>query len=384
MMEPFSLTFPTDWPRGLRVTLGHDWLTGMRGGERVLELLADGFPGAPILTLFCNPSAISDRLRQHPIRTSWLQRWPNVATQYRHLLPLFPSAVRTLPRPTGDLLITTSHCVIKGLPRPSGGRHLCYCFTPMRYAWLFREEYFGRSPLRRLLASPAIALLRHWDRQTNASVDTFVAISRHVQDRIRRFYGQNSLCVYPPADTAYWHPSNEAPAEYYLAASALVPYKKIDLAVRTCTRFHLPLRVVGEGSERPRLEQMAGPTIQFLGRVSDAELRRLYQRCRALLFPGEEDFGIIPLEVMACGRPVIAFGRGGATETVLPGVSGLLFEYQTEECLREAIEKAETIPWDPAAIRRRAEQFSIPRFLADFSAALRVCLASSDAPSLKN
>jgi len=382
MTSPVS-PFPPDWPGELRVTLAHDWLTGMRGGERVLELLADGFPEAPILTLLANPAAISERIRRHRIQTSWLQRWPGITAFYRHLLPLFPLALRTLPRPEGDLLISTSHCVIKALPRPPQGRHLCYCFTPMRYAWLFRDEYFGRSPLRRLVATPAIALLRRWDRQANANVDCFVAISRHVQERIRRFYGREALCVYPPANTDYWRPSGDPPGDYYLAASALVPYKKIDLAIRTCHRFHLPLKVVGEGSERRRLESLAGPTIEFLGRVSDPDLRRLYQRCRALIFPGEEDFGIIPLEAMACGRPVIAFGRGGATETVLPGVSGFLFETQTEESLYEAIQKAEAHLWDPLAIRAQAERFSIPRFLADFAATIRQCLAAEPTPRLR-
>ncbi len=364
-------TYPDSW-KSTRTVLGHDWLTGMRGGERVLELLCDGFPEAPVLTLLHQADAISERINRHPIRTSCLQRIPNIHTHYRHLLPLFPLALRTLRTPPADLLITTSHCVIKGLNRPAGGRHLCYCFTPMRYAWLFFDVYFG-GRARRAAAAPLLALLRAWDRRANAGVDRFVGISRHVQDRIRRFYGRESDLVYPPVNTAHWTPDGKAPDDFDLIVSALVPYKRIDIAVRAYTRAGRKLKIAGIGGEADKLKALAGPNVEFLGRLSDADILALYRRCRALVFPGEEDFGIVPVEAQACGRPVIALGRGGAVETVLDGVSGVLFADQTEASLLEAVEKSASIDWNADAIRAQAEQFSEARFIAGMADSIARC-----------
>ncbi len=369
-----SNPYPAAWS-SLRTVLGHDWLTGMRGGERVLELLADGFPGAPILTLLQHRTAISDRINRHPIQTSCLQRIPNIQERYRFLLPVFPLALKTLHTPPADLLITTSHCVIKGLPRPAGGRHLCYCFTPMRYAWLFFDLYFGGNPARKACAAPLLALLRAWDRRTNAGVDRFVGISRHVQDRIRRFYGRESDLVYPPVDTGRCTPDGRPPGDYDLIVSALVPYKRLDLAVRVYTRTGRKLKIAGIGGEAARLKAMAGPSVEFLGRLPDDAILDLYRGCRALVFPGEEDFGIVPVEAMACGRPVIAFARGGATETVADGISGVFFNEQTESSLREATERAGDIPWDPEAIRHHAQSFSEARFISGMADSIRRCLS---------
>jgi glycosyltransferase involved in cell wall biosynthesis len=364
--------YPAEWA-SLKTVLGHDWLTGMRGGERVLELLCDGFPQAPVLTLLHHAASISDRINRHPIRTSALQRLPSIHERYRHFLPLFPLAVRSLRTPPADLLITTSHCVIKGLNRPAGGRHLCYCFTPMRYAWLFFDVYFG-GPVRKAAAAPLLALLRNWDRRANSGVDRFIGISRHVQDRILRFYGRESDCVYPPVNTAYWTPDGKQPADFDLIVSALVPYKRIDLAVRAYSRTGKKLKIVGVGGESDRLKALAGPSVEFLGRLPDTDILSLYRRCRALIFPGEEDFGIVPVEVQSCGRPVIALGRGGVTETVANGVSGVFFQEQTEAALLEAVEKAGDIAWDSEAIRAHAEQFSEAHFIAGMANSIRRCL----------
>jgi len=368
-----SFFYPPSWA-GLKTALGHDWLTGMRGGERVLELLADGFPNAPILTLIHEPGAISERINRHAVRTSWLQRVPGIKRRYRHFLPLFPLALRSLPTPPADLLITTSHCVIKGLRRPAGGRHLCYCFTPIRYAWLFFDIYFGANPARRAAAAPLLAMLRHWDRRTNSGVDRFVGISRHVQERIRRFYGRESDLVYPPANTARWTPDGRPPGEYDLVVSALVPYKRIDVAVRAYTRAGRKLKIAGAGSEADKLKALAGPSVEWLGRLPDEALLELYRGCRALVFPGEEDFGIVPVEAMACGRPVIAYGKGGVTETVVDGVTGLFFQEQTEAALLEAVEKADAVPWNTDAIRAQAERFSEAQFIAGMAESIRACL----------
>jgi glycosyltransferase involved in cell wall biosynthesis len=353
---------------GRRVVLGHDWLTGMRGGERVLELHCEAFPEAPLAVLFGEPERVSAAIRNRPLVTSQMQRIPGLLRYYRYLLPLMPSASRTVRVPPGDLLLTTSHCVAKAFRKTPGMRHLCYCFTPMRYAWLFSREYLG--PVRARLAEPLLAYLRHWDRKTSAGVDRFVAISHHVQDRISRFYGRESDVVYPPVDTDAFTPMPGVlrDGSYDLIVSALVPYKRVDLAVEAYRR--LPgrtLKIVGAGTETAHLRALAGDNVELLGWRSDDEVRELYRNCSMLLFPGEEDFGIVPLEAMACGRPVVAFRRGGATETVAENVSGLFFDEQSVESLAEAIARAADATWNPGDIRAHAEKFGVRRFLAQMA-----------------
>ena len=354
--------FPDSW-KSLRVVLCHDWLTGMRGGERVLELLCEAFPEAPIYTLIHNRKAVSDVINRHPIHTSWLQRIPGIEKRYRNFLPLFPSAIRRFDIGEADLVISTSHCVAKGLRGRPGTPHLCYCFTPMRYAWLFRDEYLGANPLKRLLARPLLAWLRRWDREASRHVTRFVAISNHIGDRIHRFYGRESDVVYPPVDLARWTPDYQPAGDFDLIASALVPYKRIDLAVQAYTRSGRALKIVGTGTEFTSLQAQAGANIEFLGWQPDDNLLALYRRSRMLVFPGEEDFGIVPLEAQACGRPVVAFGRGGALETIRNEVSGLFFTEQTVASLQEAIDRCAGRDWDAHAIRSQAERFSIQSFI---------------------
>lgn len=358
------------------VTLAHDWLTGMRGGERVLQVLCGLFPDAPITTLFHNPTAIDPNLNAHPITTSFLQAMPGIARHYRYWLPLFPAAVEHLPEVHSRLLLSTSHCVAKAVRAGSTTKHVCYCFTPMRYAWLFYEEYFGRNAVKALAAKPLLAWLRRWDRAVSDRVHRFVAISHHVRKRIEQFYGREADVVYPPVDTVRCTPDGSQPGTFDLMVSALVPYKKVDLAVAAYNRSSRPLTIVGTGIQHARLQAIAKPNIELLGWQSDEEILALYRKCRALVFPGEEDFGIVPLEAQSCGRPVVAFGRGGALETVKDGVSGVFFSEQTEESLLDAVERSCSTEWDPAAIRAHAETFGADRFVRELSDCIRKCLAT--------
>jgi glycosyltransferase involved in cell wall biosynthesis len=388
-----SIQFPSSW-RHLRVALSHDWLTGMRGGEKCLEVLCEGFPSAPVYTLIHNPAAISGTINQHDVVSSFLQKVPGIFRHYRYFLPLFPTAIQSFKRPAADLLISTSHCVAKGMPTRSDTRHLCYCFTPMRYAWTFHDEYLGRSA-KRALAAPMLAALRRWDRRVSDQVHHFVAISNHVRQRIKAFYGREADVVYPPVHTEFFTPGvgpAEAgtpsarqthaglapgypdPRSFDLIVSALVPYKRVDLAVRAYTRLGFPLQVIGTGTERERLQKIAGRNIEFRGWEHDRVVRELYRRCRMLVFPGEEDFGIVPLEAQACGAPVVALARGGVLETIREGQTGVFFKQQTETALLAAVETCAARTWDPAAIRANAERFSVQRYIDGLDAAIRRCL----------
>ena len=352
-----------------KTVLVHDWLNGMRGGERCLELLAGEHPGAPIYTLLYRPECVSEAIRAHDVHVSGLSRLPGFRDRYRWFLPLFPSAIEAFRLPEDvRLVVSTSHCVAKGIRPPKGARHLCYCFTPMRYAWGLREDYFP-SRLRRALLGPALDRLKRWDRAASDRVDRFVAISRCVRERIERSYGRDSAIVYPPVNVAFHTPDPDAPAGsndgYDLVVSALVPYKRIDLAVRAYAASGHPLKIAGSGSEEASLRALAAgaPNIEFAGHPDDAGIRRLYRRCRFLVFPGLEDFGIVPVEAQACGKPVIAYGEGGILDTVRDKRTGLFFGAQTPEALADAVERAAAMSWDPAEIRANAVRFAPERFL---------------------
>jgi glycosyltransferase involved in cell wall biosynthesis len=353
-----------------KVALVHDWLTGMRGGERCLEVFCELFPSADLYTLLHVPGSVTPEIESRRIVTSFIQRLPQAERRYRHYLPLFPAAVRAFDLTGYDLVLSSSHAVAKSVRVPAGVRHVCYCFTPMRYVWDLYDDYFGpRSGLAaRMLMPPLAAWLRRWDRATAAGVHHFVAISRFVADRIRRTYGREADVIYPPVDVSRFR-IEETTGDFYLVVSALTPYKRVDLAVEACNRLGRRLLVVGTGPEERRLRGLAGPTVEMLGWRDDTETARLYARCRALLFPPLEDFGITPLEAMAAGRPVIAYGRGGVRETVVPpgeaeAPTGLFFEHQTVEALVEAIRRFEGSmqQFEPKALRRRAESFDRPLF----------------------
>ena len=321
-----------------KAVLVHDWLTGQRGGEKVLEVLAEIFPEAPICALFHFKGSQHPDLEKRDIRTSFLQKAPFLRGRYRYYLPLFPLAVEMFDLREFDLVISTSHCVAKGaIPRPDA-LHISYIHSPMRYAWTLYFSYFSPDRLSlfpRLIIPPAIHRLRIWDESSSARVDHFVANSANVARRIEKYYRRGSDVIPPPVDTDFFRPDESVPnGDYFLSVSALVPYKRLELAVEVFTRTGAPLKIVGKGPEYKELRKMAGRNVEFLGSVGAEDLRALYRGARAFLLPGEEDFGIATLEAQACGTPVIALGRGGSLETVVPGVTGLLFFEATVEGLR--------------------------------------------------
>ena len=353
-----------------RVALVHDWLTGRRGGEKCLEALCEAFPSATVYTLIHRPGSVGPTIGGMAIRTSPLQMVPGIHRHYRKLLPLMPMAARWWRPGEVDLVVSLSHCVAKAVRVPPGVPHVCYCFTPMRYAWDGRAAYLGHDGwsgrrLTRYLAGWTLDRLRAWDRATAAGVTEFVAISETVRERIARCYGRDSEVIHPPVDVDFYHPAPIEREPFYLCVSALVPYKRIDHAVRACSESGRPLRVIGEGPDLDRLRRLAGPSVQFLGWRSDEEVRDHFRRCRALLFPGVEDFGIVPIEALACGAPVIALGLGGVAETVDDSV-GRLFRDHSAEGLRDAIEtwEADGRPHEPRLARIRAEEFGAGRFKA--------------------
>jgi glycosyltransferase involved in cell wall biosynthesis len=347
-----------------RVVLVHDWLTGMRGGEKVLELLCEAYPSADLLTLVHVPGSVSPAIERMRPRTSILQKLPGIRRFYRYCLPLFPMAIEQFDLDNYDVVISTSHCAAKAVIKSGRARHLCYCFTPMRYAWDQFDAYFGEDRVgtlkNRALRSILRALAR-WDAATANRVDRYVAISQHVATRIRRYYNRDAVVIYPPVDTAFYTPDAAGTTEnFLLIVSALVPYKRIDIAIEASHLAGIPLRIVGDGPERESLKALAarrGADIEFLGRLPDHELRDLYRRASAVLLPGEEDFGIVPVEAQACGRPVVALGRGGALETVIDGVTGVLVAEPAAQALADGIARARQIDFDSKTIRQHAMKF---------------------------
>ena len=347
-----------------RVALVHDWLTGMRGGEKVLELIAGIFPRAPIYSLFHFRGSVSPEIESHPIVTSFLQEYPGLRRHYRLLLPLFPAAIGDFDFSPYDLVISSSHCVAKSArPRP-GAFHLCYCHTPMRYAPDQEQAYFPRrTGLVARLRGMILARLRAWDVATADRVDLYVANSSFVAERIRRYYGRPKEEIHPPVDTHYFTPLDSPPDDYCLMVSALSPYKRVEVAIEACERLGVELRIVGDGPERDRLERMAGPKTRLLGWVERQTLRDLYQRARCCLQPGIEDFGISSVEALASGCPVVARGEGGVLDIVTDGEHGVLYPGASDSAaLAAAIDKSLAIRFNKLNLKRRAEKFSAPRF----------------------
>ena len=349
----------------MRIALVHDWLTGMRGGERALEVLCELYPSADLYTLVHVPGSVSPAIERLGPKTSFLQRLPRAGRLYRYYLPLFPAAIERFDFAGYDLVISTSHCAAKSAITRGATRHLCYCFTPMRYAWDQFEQYFGRARLGRVPSAAARVVMRRlarWDAATAHRADRYVAISHYVASRIRRYYNRQAVVVYPPVDTAFFHPDGRPPGRHFLIVSALVPYKRIDVAIEAARLAGVELKIVGDGPERPRLEASAGAHVTLLGRRPDAEVRELYRSALALVLPGEEDFGIAPLEAQACGRPVLALARGGALETVVADRTGVLVTGESPEALAEGMRRLAGTAFDAAALRAHAERFGRDRF----------------------
>lgn len=349
-------------PQPARVAIVHYWLLSMRGGEKVIERLCRLFPDADIYTLVADPGGLSPVIRQHPIHTSFLQRIGG-RKHYQKMLPLMPFALESFDLRGYDLVISSEAGPAKGVITRPDALHLCYCHSPMRYIWDLYPEYRAQAGwLTRAMMSVVTPPLRVWDVSTAARVDHFIANSGYVAKRIRKFYRREAEVIHPPVDVARFQLA-PAPGDFYLCAGQITPYKRVDLAVQACTRLGRKLVVVGSGASAA-LRAMAGPTVRFLDRADDATMAELFATCKALIYPGLEDFGILPLEVAASGRPVLAYGRGGALETVVNGVTGLHFERQDVDAVTDVIARfeAQEAAFDPISIRRHALGFDNAHF----------------------
>jgi glycosyltransferase involved in cell wall biosynthesis len=369
-----------------RVALVHDWLNQSGGAENVLEELVSLLPSAPIYTSIFAPQQMPDAYRTWDIRTSFMQQFPGVMTHHQHYLPFYPLAFSRFRLQEYDLVLSNKsgfcHGVGLGKPRPL---HVCYCLTPTRFLWLY-EQYREREQIGGALNAalqPLLSLLRRWDYAAAQQVDHFVAISRTVQERIQRIYNRESVVIHPPVDTSYFTPDPAVPiGDYYLIVSRLIPYKRIDLALEAFR--HLPqekLVVVGDGRDQAALQAVAGPNVTFLGYQERSRMRELLRGCKAFLFPGVEDFGIAPVEAMSVGRPVIAFGGGGALDTVAPGISGEHFAEQTAQSLATVIGNFDARAYDPIACQTQAARFSVETFRTKLMAHLNQLLVSNENPA---
>jgi glycosyltransferase involved in cell wall biosynthesis len=368
----------------MKIAIIHDWLTGMRGGEKCLEVFCRLYPEADLFTLLHIPGSVSSIIEDRKIHTSFLQSLPLIEKKYRHFLPLMPWAIGRFDLTGYDLVLSSSHCVAKGVIPDKDALHISYCYTPMRYIWDQYEQYFNRADSG-FITSTAMGFiapfLRRWDVRSSKRVDEFVAISHHVQKRIDKYYHRESALIYPPVDSDFYSPTDEKGEDFFLIVSAFAPYKRLDLAVEAFTELGYPLVIIGEGQSAGYLKSIAGTNIQFKGWLSNEEIRSHYARCRGFVFCGEEDFGITPLEAQCLGKPVIGFAKGGLLETVIPeqqtwtaetGIleektsqpTGVFFHQQTQEALISAVRHFEKVEglFDPEAIRNHALQFDLNIF----------------------
>ncbi|MBI4811234.1 MAG: glycosyltransferase [Ignavibacteriales bacterium] len=349
------------------IALIHDWLVSMRGGEKVFEVLCELFPSADVFTLVHKKGSLSPSIERMNIKTSFIQHIPNAMNRYQYYLPFYPTAIERFNLDEYDLVISSSHAAAKGVRTRREALHICYCHTPMRYIWDQYEQYFGKgraSWITRSAMSLSLGYLRRWDVESAKRVNYFIANSRNVRERIQRIYHQDSQVIYPPVDVERFSVSTRDEG-YYLVVSALVPYKRIDIAVEAFNQLGEKLVVIGTGAEEKRLKSLAKKNIEFLGWVGDAELQKYYASCRAIVFPGEEDFGIVPVEGMSCGKPVIAFSKGGALETVIEGKTGLFFNEQEAESLAKRIKEIVKFEFEPSQIKAHVQQFDKMIFIID-------------------
>lgn len=347
----------------MRVAIVHEWLTTLGGSERVVEALLELYPDAPVYTTFLSSRNLPESVGEWDVRTSFVQKLPFLHRVSQKYIPLFPMAFESFDLSEYDLVISSSSACAKGVLTAPHTTHICYCHTPLRYAW---EPYLDRrfdygNPLLRAGVQGLLHYLRMWDRLAADRVDHFIANSNNVAAKIAKYYRREAAVINPPVSVERF-PVTEAPRRYFLVLSRLVAYKRVELAVQAFTRLGLPLKVAGDGPLREQLEAMAGPSVEFLGYPADDEIPRLMAGALALIFPGEEDFGIVPVEAMAAGRPVIGLGRGGLLETVVDGKTGIFFPEPTPESLMEAVSRFSMKSFDPAKISKYAAKFSKERF----------------------
>jgi glycosyltransferase involved in cell wall biosynthesis len=372
----------------LRTALASDALAtagGAGGAESVLMAIKSLFPEAPVYTTVYNPDKMPECMASWDIRTSFIQNLPAGKTKYQMYLPFMPTAIEQLNFENYDLVISSNHSVIKGIVTRPDALHLCYCHSPIRYAWDLYHRYLGAVEVKgwqKPLIPWLMNYIRLWDAVSANRVDVFVANSHHVRKRIAKFYRREATVIYPPVATDLFTPNGQKDDGFYLMVGRIVGYKRHDLAVEAFNQNGRPLVIIGDGPERAKLEPLAAPNIRFLGRQPEAVVRDHLQRCRAFIFPGEEDFGIAPVEAISCGRPIIAYGRGGALETVCDGLSGIFFQETTAQSLNEALERAEGKVWQAELIAEQAKRFSYERFLQEFTQIVDRSLASTTALNL--
>jgi len=373
-------------PRDLKVAIVHYWFVGYTGGERVVDAMAEMFPQADLFALVAKPNTLSPGLKKHRLTTSFLQHVPGAVRWYRHFLPLQPFALEQFDLTGYDLILSSESGPAKGVLSLPETCHVCYCHSPMRYVWNLYPSYRrGLGPFAGAAFSLAAHYVRMWDLASAARVDYFVANSENVASRIRKYYRREALVVYPPVEISSGYIADKH-EDYYLVVSRLVDYKRVDIAIQACNRLGRKLRIIGDGDQYKRLRRLAGPTVEFLGAVDQCALHENYAHCRALLFPGEEDFGIVPVEAQSFGRPVIAYARGGALETVraLSGrepsdpetSTGVFFLEQNADSMTEAIWKFESVESDfsPAFIRSSVERFDFSRFKSEMHQVIQASL----------
>lgn len=356
----------------MKVAIIHEWLVSQRGGENVLDAICELFPQAELFTLIYQPGSVSANILRLKRHVSFLQRLPQAEKRYRHFLPLMPTAIERFDLSAFDLILSSSHCVAKGVRKRPGAFHMSYIHAPMRYMWDRFDEYFapGRySPVTRAAAHAFRGYLQRWDQRSAGRVDHFLANSKFIASKVREYYTREAQVVYPFCEPeAFARPRK--PGEHYLMVTALVPYKRVDLAIQAFNRTKRRLWIIGDGPDLERLRKLAGPTIEFLGSLKRDSIADFYSKCRALVFPGVEDFGIVPIEAMAAGAPVVAYGVGGVLETVTPA-TGLFFREHSTEGLIGALEEFEAKSFDEQACRQRGREFTRERFQREYLAELQ-------------
>lgn len=366
--------------RAMKVAIIHYWLVGMRGGEKVLEALCDMYPDADIFTHVVDPEIISDKLRRHNIQTSFISRLPRARKWYQKYLPLMPMALEEFDLSQYDLVLSSESGPAKGVIPSARATHVCYCHSPMRYIWNMYPAYKSNAGFVTRRMMPFLThYLRNWDQGSAARVDRFVANSREVASRIRKYYRREAAVVHPPVDIASFKPvGDDKVGDFYLMVGELVRYKRPDLAIKAFNESGRYLVVIGGGEMLNEMRELAGPTVEVLGPQPFDRLCSYYARCRGLVFPGEEDFGIVPVEAMASGRPVVAYGVGGVLDTVVDGVTGVLFDEPTVQSLNEAIERLEGMKLSASRIRAHAETFGPARFKTQMQAVIQAEIAKNE------